>query len=265
MIDPDGRAAEWIDNGDGTYTAEAGDSAYSLAKDAGISNSFANMLVESQLGANYIGADGGLKSNVEVGDVVDITPYEYDWSFGEPSSTIQLAGGAGSGSSSTPSGVATATVLGAISDGTGGLGGGLTKQGGSLRLTNGAYNGNALSLKYYESGWTGGSKAQIKTYNLSSAGKVIGKVGTAGTVAIGLYDIGTNAYQEGGFGTQTQRAAGRAVGSLAGGYGGAYVGAAIGSLFGGVGAIPGGVIGGLLGGWGGSKAGEKAVERIQGY
>ncbi len=209
MIDPDGRAAEWIDNGDGTYTAEAGDSAYSLAKDAGISNSFANMLVESQLGANYIGADGGLKSNVEVGDVVDITPYEYDWSFGEPSSTIQLAGGAGSGSSSTPSGVATATVLGAISDGTGGLGGGLTKQGGSLRLTNGAYNGNALSLKYYESGWTGGSKAQIKTYNLSSAGKVIGKVGTAGTVAIGLYDIGTNAYQEGGFGTQTQRAAGR--------------------------------------------------------
>jgi hypothetical protein len=83
MIGPDGRAPEWIDNGDGTYTAEAGDSAFSFAKDAGISNSFANALVESQLGAKYTGADGGLKSNVEVGDVVNIAPYKSSWLFAE--------------------------------------------------------------------------------------------------------------------------------------------------------------------------------------
>ena len=201
LIDPDGRAPEWIDNGDGTYTAEAGDSAFSLAKDAGISTSYANTLVESQLGANF--------------------------------------------------------------NGVGGLGTGSTAQGGSLRLTNGAYNGNALSPQYYESGWTGGSRAQIKTYNLSSTGRVIGRLGTAGTVGLRIYDIGTNAYNEGGFGIQTQRATGRTAGSLAGGYGGAYVGAGIGALFGGFGAIPGGIIGGVLGGWGGSKAADKAVEKIQ--
>jgi hypothetical protein len=139
----------------------------------------------------------------------------------------------------------------------------MTTQGGSVRLTNGAYNGNALSPKYYESGWAGGSRAQIKTYSLSSSGKMIGRLGTAGTVGLGLYDIGANAYSEGGFGPQTQRATGRALGSLFGGYGGAYVGAGIGAWFGGFGAIPGGIIGGIIGGWGGSKAGEKAVEKIQ--
>ena len=265
FIDPDGRAprrADWIDNGDGTYTAQAGDSAFSLAKDAGISNSYANALVESQLGANYIGADGGLKSNVKVGDVVSVASYSYSWSSGESGGTPLIADGSGS-STASGGGVSTSTLLGATFDGVGGLGTGLTTQGGSLRLTNGAYNGNALSPKYYESGWTGGSRAQIKTYNLSSIGSVIGRMGTAGSLAFGVYDIGTNAYNEGGFGIQTQRATGRTLGSLAGGYGGAEVGAAIGAWFGGFGAIPGGIIGGILGGWGGSKAGEKAVEKIQ--
>ncbi|MBW2962954.1 SpvB/TcaC N-terminal domain-containing protein [Mesonia aestuariivivens] len=71
MIDPDGRSADWVDNGDGTWTAEAGDSAYSLAKDAGISMEEANSIVESQLGDNYIReSDGMLMSDVEIGDNV---------------------------------------------------------------------------------------------------------------------------------------------------------------------------------------------------
>ncbi|WP_340067111.1 RHS repeat-associated core domain-containing protein, partial [Ascidiimonas aurantiaca] len=73
FIDPDGMAPWWINNGDGTWTAEAGDSAATLAKDAGISTEEANKIVESQLGENYIReSDGMLMSDVEVGDVVNI-------------------------------------------------------------------------------------------------------------------------------------------------------------------------------------------------
>jgi hypothetical protein len=42
---------------------------------------------------------------------------------------------------------------------------------GSFRITDGKKNGNNFSLKYYESGWNGGSKAQIKTYNFEKIGK----------------------------------------------------------------------------------------------
>ena len=144
-----------------------------------------------------------------------------------------------------------------------GTGAGLKQNTGSLRLTNGAYNGNAISPKYYSSGWGGGSVAQIKTFNLSSAGRVIGRAGTAGAVIYGAYDIGSNAYTEGGFGPNTQLATGRTTGSFLGTSGGVYIGAGIGSLFGGVGAIPGGIIGGIIFGYGGSKAGEEAVRQMQ--
>jgi hypothetical protein len=79
-VDPTG-TLDWIDNEDGTFTAEDGDSAGSLAKDAGISYSIANTLVESQLGPNYVGADGGLRSNVEIGDVIDVTLFEYNYTW----------------------------------------------------------------------------------------------------------------------------------------------------------------------------------------
>ncbi|MEM6320942.1 MAG: 3-coathanger stack domain-containing protein [Bacteroidota bacterium] len=255
--DPIGLSPDWIDNGDGTYTAEAGDSALSLAEDAGISNSRANSLVESQLGSNYIGADGGLKSNVEVGDVVNTITHEYSWSSGGTGITPLLP----SGSSTAASGlsISSSTAAGATADGVGGLGAGLTTQGGSVRLTNGAYNGNGLSPKYYASGWTGGSVAQIKTYNLGTVGRAAGRLGTAGTIGLGVIDVGSNAYNEGGFGAQTQLATGRFAGSLSGG----AAGAALGANFFGIGAIPGGIVGGIIGGYGGSKAGEKVVETIQ--
>jgi len=74
FIDPDGMAPFWINNGDGTFTAEAGDSAATLATDAGISFEDANNLVEAQHGDNYIGADGGEKSNIDEGDKVRVYP-----------------------------------------------------------------------------------------------------------------------------------------------------------------------------------------------
>ena len=70
--DPTGMAPEWIDNGDGTYTAEAGDSANSLAQDADITLEEADKIVQEQYGPNYMGEDGEMKSNVDPGDVVDV-------------------------------------------------------------------------------------------------------------------------------------------------------------------------------------------------
>ncbi len=75
FIDPDGMLAEgndWIKNDDGTYTAEKDDSAWSLHTQHGVDAKAANDAIESQLGKNYIGKDGGLKSDVKVGDIVKI-------------------------------------------------------------------------------------------------------------------------------------------------------------------------------------------------
>ena len=75
FIDPDGMSPlsnDWINNGNGTFTAEAGDSAATLAKDANITNERANELVEGQLGKNYVGKDGGVKSNVKIGNKITV-------------------------------------------------------------------------------------------------------------------------------------------------------------------------------------------------
>ena len=53
---------------------------------------------------------------------------------------------------------------------------------GSFRLTNGAYNGNAFSPKYYPSGWLGGSRARISTYSIGKIAKGLGRA----SVAIGF-------------------------------------------------------------------------------
>jgi RHS repeat-associated protein len=54
----------------------------------------------------------------------------------------------------------------------------------SFRLTNGAYNGCKFSFKWYSSGWTGGSKAQITTYKASNAAGVLGKLSLFGGVVM---------------------------------------------------------------------------------
>ncbi|MDH7448456.1 RHS repeat domain-containing protein [Aquimarina sp. 2201CG14-23] len=81
FIDPDGMAPFWINNGDGTYTAEAGDSASTLARDAGISFERAKEIMantpneSSSLGTmgTYVDTNDGVeKSAVDEGDVVTI-------------------------------------------------------------------------------------------------------------------------------------------------------------------------------------------------
>ena len=73
FIDPDGMAPFWINNGDGTWTAEAGDSAATLSEDAGISMERANELVQEQHGPNYTRESDGMEmSDTEVNDVVAI-------------------------------------------------------------------------------------------------------------------------------------------------------------------------------------------------
>jgi RHS repeat-associated protein len=159
--------------------------------------------------------------------------------------------------------VASLGIYSAISDGMGGLGAGFKAQGGSMRFTSGAANGNALSLKYYESGWQGGSRARITTYQLGTAGRLVGKVGTAGTIIVGALDIRNNYLTEDGFGTQTQQATGRFAGSLGGAWLGAKAGAVAGAWFYGWGAIPGAIIGGIAGGLGGSYVGDKTIQGAQ--
>ncbi|MEM9932637.1 MAG: RHS repeat-associated core domain-containing protein, partial [Bacteroidota bacterium] len=255
FIDPDGRSP-WKPIGNGQWQAEDGDSAHSLARDANISLAEADQIVQSQLGSNYIReSDGMLMSDVEVGDVVQVRE---PFTFGSKGSVEELLNTQESSYKFSPPQSANSTL-----DGISGLGTGMVKQGGSIRLTNGVANGNAFSPKFYQSGWTGGSRARISTYNLGTLGKSVGRLGTGGAVIMGGLDITVNAYKEGGFGQETQKATGRTVGSLGGGWGGATLGAYIGSHFLGVGAIPGGIVGGILGGWGGSEVGEAVAEEIQ--
>lgn len=63
---------DWIDNGDGSYTAQPGDGAWTLARDAHIPYEQALAILESQNKGTYI-EDGILKSKVIVNDIIVIT------------------------------------------------------------------------------------------------------------------------------------------------------------------------------------------------
>ncbi|GEO22236.1 hypothetical protein CQA01_27700 [Cyclobacterium qasimii] len=158
-----------------------------------------------------------------------------------------------------------------IIDGTGGFGQGMVQSGGSIRVRNGAYNGNQLSPKYYQSGWTGGSRAQITTYNMTRVGSNIGRGSLYGSLVLGAYNINEANIQDGrSFRYNTQMATAQTAGGIAGGWagakGGAAAGAAIGVWFWGAGAIPGaiigGVFGGVAGGWIGSETAGAVVNEI---
>jgi hypothetical protein len=129
-----------------------------------------------------------------------------------------------------------------------------------MRLTNGAYNGNSLSPKYYGSGWKGGSVARIKTFNLGVAGKFAGRLGTAGTLIFGAVDVGLNMSQEGGYGQGAHTETLKTGGALGGGMGGGWAGAAGGSFFGPAGAVIGGIAGSIGGSFLGSEAGGVAAK-----
>ena len=80
FVDPDGMAPFWEPKGDGTWTAEAGDSASTLATDAGISFDKAKEILANTPKDNSLGNmgtyedknDGIVKSAVDEGDVVAI-------------------------------------------------------------------------------------------------------------------------------------------------------------------------------------------------
>jgi RHS repeat-associated protein len=246
MIDPDGRAQDWIPDGKGNLIAEAGDNAQTLAKHMGTSYSHALGVLTSN---GYTTTRKGNYDvlNLNVGDKVNAGGGVYSWSSSGTTSTISQP----SNSNSNTASLSTTDKLGLASDIVGGMGTGMKVQDGSFRLTDGKA-GN-ISLRHYQSGWQGGSRAGISTYKLGTFGTAAGRLGTFGTVGLGAYDVGSNAYSEGGFGTNTQRAAGRFGGSLGGG----ALGAAIGANFFGIGAIPGGIIGSVLFGAAGSKAGRR--------
>ncbi len=240
LVDPDEMEAEdWYENSEGNVVYDENVKSQADLDNLGIK-------------AYYLGKSGfGINESTGMGVQYnsDGTTQEVDNMLG----AVTIIGRANN----------TKEKVSSAADGVGGLGGGLQSKGGSLRITDGAYNGNGLSLKHYESGWTGGSRARIKTYQLGKAGKLVGRVGTAATLAVGAYDIGSNAYYEGGFGTYTQQATGRFAGTLGGAWIGAKGGAIAGAWFGGWGAIPGAIIGGIIGGSGGSYLGEKGVQKIQ--
>ena len=92
----------------------------------------------------------------------------------------------------------------------GGLGEGMTYLNGSVRLTNGAYNGSIISIRYYPTGWGGGSNASIVTYDAAPLGKWIGRGSIAVSATIGATGI-REAYvaERKSFGYRTQVEAAR--------------------------------------------------------
>ncbi|MDA6071084.1 RHS repeat-associated core domain-containing protein [Flavobacterium sp. AC] len=147
-----------------------------------------------------------------------------------------------------------------------------SNKGGSFRLTNnGSYNLRNFSFKYYKSNWTGGSVANIKTFNVS---KLIKKGSIATTVILGTIEVGQGVagdyqnYQNTGYtnGENTAVAtakvgAGIAVGWAAGAATGAAVGSFIPIPI--VGTIAGAIVGGVAGYYASERAGnlvEKAYE-----
>jgi hypothetical protein len=161
---------------------------------------------------------------------------------------------------------ATMDIFGKLSDVTGGAGKGMQKLTGSFRLTNGAYNGSKLSMRFYDTNWHGGGTARITTYNSASVGKGIGIGSVVTSVVIGGIVI-SNAYKQDGnqIGYNTKVTADKVVGGFVGAEMGVEIGAGIGVWFGGIGVVPGsiigGAIGGFVGGWGTSEAAGAAAEQ----
>ena len=88
-----------------------------------------------------------------------------------------------------------------------GIEGALEDKEGSFRITSGNKERYFISPKYYPSGWKGGSRADITTYDISKFGKRMGVIGKTIEAASGI-----NEKVLGGFGGSTL--AGAAAGYL---------------------------------------------------
>ena len=153
-----------------------------------------------------------------------------------------------------------ASSISRTNDGFSGASAGFIKAGGSYRLT---HNGT-FSPKYYSSGWGGGSKGHIKTYNSVKTGRAISKMATPIGLGMSAYNL-YGAYKSDGdiIGKNTKITATSEAGSWVGGIGGSAIGANIGTACcPGFGTLAGGIIGGIAGGFGGGKGGEKLGEKL---
>jgi hypothetical protein len=153
-----------------------------------------------------------------------------------------------------------ASSISRTNDGFSGASAGFIKAGGSYRLT---HNGT-FSPKYYSSGWGGGSRGHIKTYNSIKIGRAISKMATPIGLGMSGYNL-YGAYKSDGdrIGKNTKITATSEAGSWVGGIGGSAVGANIGTACcPGFGTLAGGIIGGIAGGFGGGKGGEKLGEKL---
>ena len=138
-------------------------------------------------------------------------------------------------------------------NGMGGLSVGMSQVGGSIRFTNGVYNGSRFSLRHYASGWSGGSVARIKTYKLSVYGSTLGRYSTIGTMGLGVYNMYSGFQMDGGMGYNFQLATTQTIGGWAGAFALGKAGAYLGSYFGPWGTLGGGILGGVIGGFGGTS------------
>jgi len=145
-IDPDGMAPEdWRNNGDGTYTAEAGDSAGTLARDAGISYRDANNLVQSQRGDNYTGADGGEKSNVHVGQSVRVFPSSAERTSYNPGQASNSSAVTSAESENSGGLDVNITIWGENKAGDAGASGGISNESGGSSVKSIDINGNDIN------------------------------------------------------------------------------------------------------------------------
>ena len=134
----------------------------------------------------------------------------------------------------------------------------------TFRITNGAKNGNKISFKKYESGWTGGSRAKIKTYKIAPIAKTVSKLFLGVDILRSLKELKEGYDKKNSFQSKEfYGAVGSVAGSWASAEAGAILGAKVGSLFSpGVGTIIGAVLGGVSGLIGGSKVGNWIGEKI---
>ena len=257
LVDPDGKWLPKIDkDGRLIYIAEKGDSAWTLAKDAHISPAFANTLVVKQLGPNYIGDDGEVKSNVDPGDKV-VVGYLPDYAGQNNSNTNNSGNSANTtNTSSTGSKIPDWALL--ITDMNAGAGIGTKQIDATFRIR----RSGQISPKLYKSGWRGNQ--YVNTYSFRSIGKWLKGGASAINISLWLYKIRESYIKENGFGPETQRLVGRAIGSYIGAEQGAELFAAAGFFLGdGWGAIPAGMIGAGVGGEAGGEIGEDVVRYLQ--
>ena len=109
---------DWIDNGDGTWTAEKGDGAETLAQDAGIEKDKAYDLMDAQGHGTYTDPDDGvLKSAVDPGEIVKVSGEEVGAEVATGEGTVlkpSVETNGEQGNATEPIGMPPEKVMGAI-------------------------------------------------------------------------------------------------------------------------------------------------------